>query len=76
MKHTIEIKDLNFGYDKQLVLENINLTYDSKDFLAIIGPNGGGKSTFLKLMLGLISPQSGEIRLFGQKPQNISKFIG
>ena len=76
MKHTIEIKDLNFGYDKQLVLENINLTYDSKDFLAIIGPNGGGKSTLLKLMLGLISPQSGEIRLFGQKPQNVSKFIG
>ncbi|MBR8461314.1 ABC transporter ATP-binding protein [Campylobacter sp. faydin G-105] len=76
MKHTIEITDVNFGYDKQLALENINLTYDSKDFLAIIGPNGGGKSTLLKLMLGLLTPQSGDIKLFGKKPQDVSKFIG
>ena len=47
---TIEIKNLTFGYDEQIVLENVNLSYDSKDFLAVIGPNGGGKSTLLRLM--------------------------
>ncbi|MCD8213949.1 MAG: ABC transporter ATP-binding protein [Campylobacter sp.] len=76
MKHTIEINNLSFDYDGQTALENINLTYDNKDFLAIIGPNGGGKSTLLKLMLGLLTPQSGEIRLFGDSPKNVSKFIG
>ena len=64
---TIEIKNLTFGYDEQIVLENVNLSYDSKDFLAVIGPNGGGKSTLLRLMLGLLRPQSGEVRLFGER---------
>jgi len=49
----IEIKNLSFSYDKQKILENINLSVKEKDFLAIIGPNGGGKSTLLKLILGI-----------------------
>ena len=47
MKEIIKIKNLNFSYDKQVVLEGINLDYSSDEFLAIIGPNGGGKSTLL-----------------------------
>lgn len=72
----IEVKNLNFGYDSNLVLENINFNYDKKDFLCIIGPNGGGKSTFLKLLLGLLAPNSGEIKIFNKPPKEISKQIG
>lgn len=76
MKEIIKIRNLNFSYDKQVVLEDINLDYSSDEFLAIIGPNGGGKSTLLKLILGLLKPQSGEIKLFGKEPSEVSKFIG
>ncbi|MEA3512144.1 MAG: metal ABC transporter ATP-binding protein [Campylobacterota bacterium] len=67
MSKILEIKDLTFGYDKQNVLENINLVVEKNDFLAIIGPNGGGKSTLLKLILGLLQPKSGDVKLFGTK---------
>ena len=76
LKDIIKIRNLNFSYDKQVVLEDINLEYSSDEFLAIIGPNGGGKSTLLKLILGLLKPQSGEIKLFGKEPSDVSKFIG
>ena len=76
LKDIIKIRNLNFSYDKQVVLEGINLEYSSDEFLAIIGPNGGGKSTLLKLILGLLKPQSGEIKLFGKEPSEVSKFIG
>lgn len=70
----IEINNLSFGYTKENTLENINLTVNEKDFLAIIGPNGGGKSTLLKLMLGLHKPNSGEIKILESKPsKNLSK---
>jgi zinc transport system ATP-binding protein len=70
----IEIKNLSFAYEKQKILENISLTVDEKDFLAIIGPNGGGKSTLLKLILGINSVQQGSIKTFGERPQkNLSK---
>ncbi len=74
----IRIKNLFFAYDKTDVLEDINLTINDKDFLAIIGPNGGGKSTLLKLLLNLLTPKSGTITLgddfdkssLGYVPQN------
>ncbi len=74
----INIKNLSFAYDKTNVLEDINLTINDKDFLAIIGPNGGGKSTLLKLLLNLLTPKSGTITLgddftkssLGYVPQN------
>ncbi|NLY03773.1 MAG: ABC transporter ATP-binding protein [Campylobacter sp.] len=72
----IEVRNLNFGYDENLVLEDINFSYKSKDFLAIIGPNGGGKSTLLKLMLGILEPKSGEISLLGKNPKEVSKQVG
>ena len=58
--HVIEIQNLCFAYDKELVLENINLNVEEKDFLAIIGPNGGGKSTLLKLILGINTSKKGK----------------
>lgn len=70
----IEIKNLSFSYDKQKILENVNLTVEEKDFLAIIGPNGGGKSTLLKLILGINSVKDGSIQTFGEVPKkNLSK---
>ncbi|WP_152054842.1 metal ABC transporter ATP-binding protein [Aliarcobacter butzleri] len=72
----INISNLSFKYQKTNVLENINLSIKSDDFLAIIGPNGGGKSTLLKLILGLLEPQSGTIikniktNQIGYVPQN------
>lgn len=72
----IEISKLNFAYNKEIVLENINLTYNCDEFLAIIGPNGGGKTTLLKLMLGLLNPLCGEIKIFGKQTQCVIKQIG
>ena len=59
----IEITNLSFGYDDGNIFKNLNFSYHSRDFLAIIGPNGGGKSTLLKLMLGILEPQSGKISI-------------
>jgi zinc transport system ATP-binding protein len=54
-KKIVEIKDLNFFYRKnKLVLKDVNLDIYHNDFLAIIGPNGGGKSTLIKLILGIL----------------------
>ncbi len=63
----IEVRKLSFSYDKAPVLSHVNLTVEAGDFLAIVGPNGGGKTTLLKLLVGLLKPQEGEIRLFGEK---------
>ena len=66
MNPAIEIRDLSAGYRTgQPVLKNINLTVMRNDFIAIIGPNGGGKTTLLRVILGLIKPWSGEIIVEG-----------
>ncbi|HIQ28372.1 MAG TPA: ABC transporter ATP-binding protein [Sulfurovum sp.] len=72
----VEITDLSFSYEKQTVLENINLKVEEKDFLAIIGPNGGGKSTLLKLILGMYTPQKGNITVLGKTPKHSLTQIG
>ncbi|WP_291529368.1 metal ABC transporter ATP-binding protein [Bacteroides sp. UBA939] len=57
----IEIKGLCAGYDERTVLRDVNLTIYERDFLGIIGPNGGGKTTLIKCILGLLKPSAGEI---------------
>jgi zinc transport system ATP-binding protein len=70
----IDIQNLSFSYAKQVVLEDINIKIEKKDFLAIIGPNGGGKSTLVKNILGLEKIQQGSIKIFdGSIKNNISK---
>ena len=61
MEPLIKITNLNIGYDKIPVLQNVNLEICEKDFLGVIGPNGGGKTTLLKAILGLLKPFSGTI---------------
>ena len=72
----IEIQNLNFSYHSQPVLREVNLTVNRGDFVAMIGPNGGGKTTLLKLMLGLLKAESGAVRIFSKPPQDISHRIG
>ena len=62
MEKLIEIKNVTVSYDVKPVLSNISLNIWKYDFLGIIGPNGGGKTTLLKIILGLMKPVSGEIR--------------
>ena len=61
MEPLIKIQNLTVGYDKTPVLENVNLEINENDFLGVIGPNGGGKTTLLKAILGLVKPTSGKI---------------
>jgi zinc transport system ATP-binding protein len=65
MKTVVEIKDLTLAYDKTLILEQVNLNIFEKDFIGVIGPNGGGKTTLLKGILGLLKPVKGTIK-FGE----------
>lgn len=62
----IEISDLWFAYNGVRVLEQVSLNLPAGDFLAVLGPNGGGKSTLLKLLLGLVKPGGGVLRVLGQ----------
>lgn len=61
-KAILEINHLYAGYDGRTVLRDVNLTVCERDFLGIIGPNGGGKTTLVKCILGLLQPISGEVR--------------
>lgn len=61
MKSILTIEDICFKYDNQLVLEEVYLTVREGDFIGIVGKNGSGKTTFLKLLLGLIKPICGSI---------------
>jgi len=72
----IEIQKLNFSYNSQPVLRDVDLSVSHGDFVAMIGPNGGGKTTLLKLMLGLLKADSGAVRIFNKPPQAVSHRIG
>lgn len=72
----IDIENLTFAYEKDIILDNINLRVQDRDFLAIIGPNGGGKSTLLKLILGLLQYKKGSVKVFGQVPSKNLSLIG
>ena len=61
----LEAQSLNKSYGRQKVLDNVNLCFKSGQSISLIGPNGSGKTTFLKCILGLVVPDSGEIFLSG-----------
>ncbi len=67
MQYRISLNNVSFSYEKTKVLENISFDVEDRDFFAIVGPNGGGKTTILKLILGLIHPDEGEILVSGKK---------
>ncbi len=72
----IELKNVVFSYNHHAILKDVNMKVYANDFIAVIGPNGGGKTTLLKIMLGLLPVGHGSVRIYGQKPQNVSHRIG
>ena len=72
----IRIEGLDFAYNGQTVLKEVNLEVLEGDFIAMIGPNGGGKTTLLRLMLGLLKPERGRIRIMGKPATRVSHHIG
>lgn len=72
----IEISDLWFSFNSIPVLKEVNLTIRRGDFIAFLGPNGGGKTTLLKLMLGLLKPDRGSIKVFNEPPGKSTHRIG
>ncbi len=76
VENAVEINEVGVKFNKHPVLQDINLSIKINDFLAIIGPNGGGKSTLLKIILGLVNVDQGDVKIFGQHPGNPSNPIG
>jgi len=75
-EHVIEFEDVTFAYDGTPALENVNLTVEAGDFVSVVGPNGGGKTTMLKLVLGLLEPDAGRIRVLGSSPMTARRRVG
>ncbi len=76
MNPVINLQNLAFAYNGEATLADVSLSVKQGDFLAMIGPNGGGKTTLLKLMLGLLKPLSGTIEVLGDTPQHAMGRIG
>ncbi len=72
----ISIRELSFAYDRQAVLTDVNLEISPFDSICVVGPNGGGTSTLVKLIVGLLAPDTGCVRVFGEKPEKARLRIG
>ncbi len=72
----IEVNDVWVRIDGQTILEGVNLAIYPNEFYAIIGPNGGGKTTLLRVILGLIRPTRGEVRIMGGTPAEMRGRLG
>ncbi|EGV51035.1 metal ABC transporter ATP-binding protein [Candidatus Endoriftia persephone] len=72
----IQLDDVSFSYGETLALQQVNLSVEAGDFLGIVGPNAGGKSTLLKLILGLLEPQAGRVLVLGKRPPRSNRAIG
>jgi zinc transport system ATP-binding protein len=75
-EHIVEIHQLDFSFNGQPVLQGVELELRKGDFMAMIGPNGGGKTTLLKLILGLLRPDRGVITVLGGEPRQMSHRVG
>ncbi len=76
MDNVISIENLSFQYEGMPALENVNLDILQGEFVGIFGPNGGGKTTLLKLMMGLLRPQRGKVLLFDRPPVETRQRVG
>lgn len=76
MEKLIDLQDITAAYGNKTVLRDVSLSVYENDFLGIIGPNGGGKTTLLKVILGLLTPTSGSIRFFKEEKPVASLKIG
>lgn len=69
MQPDVAIHDVTFAYRETPVLEEVTLSIHSGEFIGIIGPNGGGKSTLLKIIMGFLKPTKGSVEVFGTSPK-------
>lgn len=75
--NSVEIKDLSVRFGSHTALEHLNFVLPASAFVSIVGPNGGGKSTLLKIILGLIEPETGNVAVFGRKPSLLNpEYLG
>ncbi|MBR4105090.1 MAG: metal ABC transporter ATP-binding protein [Thermoguttaceae bacterium] len=74
----IRLENVTYSYDadRKPALENVNLTIPRGEFASIVGPNGGGKTTLIRLILGLLKPQKGTVLLFGDDPEKSRLRVG
>jgi len=72
----IELRGVSFAYDSTPILEDVCLEVPERDFACMVGPNGGGKTTLLKIILGLLVPARGQVRVFGGPPETARRRIG
>ncbi len=72
----ITVRNLWAGYDYENVLEAVDLTVYERDFIGLVGPNGGGKTTLIKVLLGLLEPTRGTVRIKGQPVEKGRRYIG
>jgi zinc transport system ATP-binding protein len=70
----VKLEDIWVYYQGKPAVEGVSLDIEEGEFLGLIGPNGGGKTTLLKVILGLVKPNKGEVKLFGTSPQNLGRF--
>ncbi len=75
LQPAIQLEDVSFSYDRTPVLTNVNFSICHRDTVCIIGQNGGGKTTLIKLILGLLSPNQGIVKVYGKCPQKEVKRI-
>jgi zinc transport system ATP-binding protein len=75
-REIIKFDNVDFSYDKEIVLEKVSIQLYQKEMVSIIGPNGSGKTTMLKLMLGLLKPTGGKITIFGKSPEKVRHVFG
>jgi len=74
--HDIILENISFAYKQSNILEDVTLFIHKGEFASIVGPNGGGKTTLLKLILGLLKPDKGKISIFGEPPEHARQKIG
>lgn len=72
----IEVTDLCFSYGEREVLHNVGFSLPAHSFVVVVGPNGGGKSTLLRLLLGALKPRYGMVKVFGENPAKVRRRIG
>lgn len=72
----IDLQDVWAGYEADTVLEQVTFTLYEGDFVGLIGPNGGGKTTLIKVILGLVEPSRGHVKVMGLPAKEGRRFIG
>lgn len=75
-EHDVVVENVSFAYNDIPILEHVDLIVERGEFVTIVGPNGGGKTTMLKLLLGLLHPDTGSVRILGERPEKARLRIG